>query len=148
MPMTQDEYLKDRLDDQINWYSRKSQRNQKYFKVLRVIEVVFASTIPVLVTQIAPETSLLKIIVGSMAVCVAVASGLVSLYKFQENWIEYRTTAETLKHEKFLFLTKSSPYDGEGSFHALVQCVESLLSKENATWSRILRDKSKEKPYG
>ena len=143
--MQPDEYIHDRLDDQINWYSQESQWNQRCFKVLRILELVFASTIPFLVGQITTETSLLKIIVGSMGVCVAVISGLVSLYQFQENWIEYRTTAETLKHEKFLFLAKSPPYDGEGGFHVLVARVESLVSKENTNWSRLVREKSKEK---
>ncbi len=37
-PMSPDEYLAQRLDDQIHWYDRKSQQNQKYFKRLRMIE--------------------------------------------------------------------------------------------------------------
>ncbi|MGH8628751.1 MAG: hypothetical protein ACREYC_27005 [Gammaproteobacteria bacterium] len=43
--MTPDEYLKDRLDDQINWYSRKSQWNQRCFKVPRIAELIFASIV-------------------------------------------------------------------------------------------------------
>ena len=146
--MSPDEYIKSRLDDQIDWYSRRSQSNQRWFKGLRVIEIVFASTIPFLVSQITTDTPLLRIIVGGMAVCIAVVSGLVSLYKFHEDWIEYRTTAETLKHEKYLFLTKASPYDNETAFHALVSRVESLISKENTNWSRTLREKPKEKQHG
>jgi len=143
--MTPDEYLKDRLEDQINWYSAKSQWNQQWFKWLRIAELVFASLIPFLVAHVTTEASLLKVIVGAMGVCIAVISGLVALYKFQENWIEYRTTAETLKHEKFLYLTRSSPYDREDSFQALVDHVESLISKENTTWSRTINDRAKEK---
>ena len=146
--MSPDEYIKSRLDDQIDWYSRRSQSNQRWFKGLRIIEIVFASTIPFLVSQITTDTPLLRIIVGGMAVCIAVVSGLVSLYKFHENWIEYRTTAETLKHEKYLFLSKASPYDNETGFHALVARVESLISKENTNWSRTLREKPKEKQHG
>ena len=91
------------------------------------------------------DVAALKIIVGSMGVCVAVIAGIVSLYRFQENWIEYRATAESLKHEKFLFLTKSPPYEGENSFHAFVSNVESLISKENTNWSGALREKPKTK---
>jgi hypothetical protein len=143
--MTPEEYLEARLDQQIHWYSAKSRSNQIWFRVLRLIEIAFASASPFLVNQITADTAALKIIVGSMGVCVAVIAGIVSLYRFQENWIEYRATAESLKHEKFLFLTKSPPYEGENSFHAFVSNVESLISKENTNWSGALREKPKTK---
>ena len=146
--MTPDEYLRDRLDDQINWYSKKSQWSQRCFKILRIVETVFASAIPFLVSLISGETPILKILTGAMGVCVAAISGLVSLYKFHENWIEYRTTAETLKHEKFLYLTKTPPYDGDNAFSDLVNRVESLISRENSTWSQTHREKEKEKTNG
>lgn len=143
--MTPEEYIEARLDQQIHWYSAKSRSNQIWFKGLRFLEIVFASASPFLVSQITEDTSALKIIVGSMGVCVAVIAGIVSLYRFQENWIEYRSTAESLKHEKFLFLTKSPPYEGENAFHAFVRNVESLVSKENIGWSGALREKPKTK---
>jgi hypothetical protein len=141
--MTPEEYIEARLDEQIHWYSAKSRSNQIWFRVLRLLEITFASTSPFLVSQITADTPTLKIIVGSMGVCVAVIAGIVSLYRFQENWIEYRSTAESLKHEKFLFLTKSPPYAGENSFHAFVSNAESLISKENAAWSGALRETPK-----
>ena len=67
---------------------------------------------------------------------IAVSTGVSSIYKFHENWIEYRTTAETLKHELYLFETKSPPYDKENAFQELVQRVESLISKEHTQWLR------------
>lgn len=104
--------------------------------------------IPFLVNDIATDASPLKLVVGSMGVCIAVISGLVSLYSFQENWIEYRTTAESLKHEKYLFLTKSPPYGSEDNFHMFVDRIESLISKENSAWVRNIDGKAKEKNHG
>jgi hypothetical protein len=72
-----------------------------------------------------------SIIIGLLSVIIAVSAGLPALYKYHENWIEYRTTAETLKHEKHLFQAKCSPYDNDNSFCKLVQRVEGLISKEN-----------------
>jgi len=146
--MTPEEYLKTRVDQQIDWYSAKSRSNQSWFKLLRLIEIAFAAASPFLVSQITADTTLLKIVVGSMGVCVAVIAGVVSLYKFQENWIEYRATAETLKREKFLFLTKSPPYDGDNAFQSLAGKIESVLSKENTDWSSALREKSEAKDHG
>ena len=50
--MSPEEYLQERLDDQINWYDKKSAWNQKWFKVLWTIEILFAVAIPFLISQI------------------------------------------------------------------------------------------------
>ena len=52
--MNEEEYISARLDAQIAWYDNKSQRAQSWFKRLRGIEVVAASSIPV-IAGIAPE---------------------------------------------------------------------------------------------
>lgn len=136
--MNEEEYLTSRLDDQINWYDKKSQTNQKLFKRLKISEIIIAGIIPFLagIGSIIPYHSL---IIGALGVIIALLVGLSSLYKFQENWIEYRTTAETLKHEKYLFLAKCTPYDRDDSFQTLVQRIESIISKENSQWSRLIK---------
>ena len=58
-------------------------------------------------------------------------------------WIEYRSTCESLKHEKFLFLSGAEPYCEENSYHLLVQRVEGLISKENSEWFRYTKKPSK-----
>ena len=78
-----------------------------------------------------------------MGVTVALIAGLITLYRFQELWIEYRTTAETLKHEKYLYLTQSTPYDGERAFNLLVNRVEGLISRQNSGWAQTTRDTTK-----
>lgn len=133
--MTEEEYINDRLNDQINWYSGKSQTNQKWFKRLRLLEIVAAAIIPFL-AGIGTSIPYYSIIIGGLGVIIAVSAGLSALYKFHENWIEYRTTSETLKHEKYLYQAKCSPYNSEDAFCRLVQRVEGLISKENTQWSR------------
>jgi len=133
--MTEEEYIEGRLNDQISWYSKKSQTNQKWFKRLRLIELVAAAIIPFL-AGIGESIPCNSVIIGSLGVIIAVSVGLTTLYKHHENWMEYRTTSETLKHEKFLFQTKCSPYDKDDSFCKLVQRVEELISKEHTCWTR------------
>ena len=48
MAMEEAEYLEQRLDDQINWYDKKSSANQAAFKRLRLIEIIAAAAIPLL----------------------------------------------------------------------------------------------------
>ena len=62
-----------------------------------------------------------------------------SLGRYHENWFEYPTTRESQKHEKFLFLTKSEPYDSDNAFTLNVEHVECNLSKEISTWAQHTR---------
>mgnify|MGYP003625419324 CR=1 FL=1 len=145
--MNEDEYILSRVDDQIDWYDRKSQNAQCWFKWLRGAEIVAAAAIP-LIAGFATEPFPLTLVVGVLGTSIAVISATISLNQFQENWTEYRTTCESLKHEKFLFLTKADPYHEIDSFRRFVQRVESLISKENSAWSQYTKaslDKTKQK---
>ena len=139
-----EQYLQERLDDQIDWYNRKSGWNQRLHKRLRLLEVVAAASIPFLTGFIA-DFAFMTHVVAVVGVAIAVISGAFALFKFQENWIEYRTTAETLKHQKYLFLTQSSPYDGADAFHTLVETVEELISQENSKWTQYLKQQNAQK---
>lgn len=76
----------------------------------------------------------------TLGAVVAVVSGVLGLFKFQENWVDYRTTSEQLKQEKFLFLTRSEPYNTAQSFQTLVTNVEDILSKQNSKWKNNSND--------
>ena len=142
--MDETAYINERLDDQIDWYSKKSKRSQNWFKTLRIVEIIAAATIPFLAGYATDAKPELKLIIGLLGVVIAFVAGIISLNKFQEIWIEYRTTSETLKHHKYLFLTKSSPYDADDSFQILVQTVEALISKENSNWNNYIKKTEKE----
>jgi hypothetical protein len=132
--MTEQEYVKQRLDDQAQWYSDKSKWNQRWYKRLRVIEIVLAAGVPFFTSLIAKDMAFMTYVVSALAFVIAAVAGLMTMGKFQENWVDYRGAAETLEREKFLFLTKSAPYDGPDPFHMLVQRVEATLAQEKETW--------------
>ena len=135
--LSPEEYVEQRLTDQISWYDRKSSTNQRCFKWLRFVEIVAAAMIPFL-SGFAGDSFPIKIAIGALGVLVAVLASLLGLLHFQEHWIEYRATAESLTREKFLFLTQTEPYDRDDAFHLLVQRVEALLSKENTDWAQSM----------
>ena len=141
--MNQEAYLKERLQDQIDWYDSKSMKNQKWFKRLQVAAIFASATIPFLSGYITETTLLLKVSVGLLGLVVTAITAVLGLYKFQENWFEFRTTCESLKHEKYMFLTKSEPYDQGDPFRLLVERVESLISKENTAWNRYMKKEKK-----
>lgn len=147
--MKEQDYLELRFEDQINWYDKKSKFNKKMYQSLVLIEIIFSVSIPFFVSYANDENPSIKIIIGILAVCIALIAGLMNLYKFHENWISYRTTSETLKHEKYLFLTKSGVYrekeSKETPYNRLVQRIESIISKENTNWQQKINEKEKKK---
>lgn len=137
--MKSEEYLKERVQDQIDWYEGKSSRNQKWYKRLRGSEFVMAAFIP-FVAGYAGQYGIAQVAVGLLGIGVAIITASIGLNQYQENWVAYRTTCESLKKEKFMYTTRTKPYDGdEGeAFTLLVQRVETLVSKENTNWSEFM----------
>jgi len=131
--MNADDYLQKRIDDQIEWLSSASGKNQQWFKKLRAAEIVMGCAIAYLVSH--ADLMPIQVLTGAMGVAVATIGGLLSLYRFQEKWIEYRVTAENLKREKFFFLTGTVPYDADDKFQVLVTRVEAILAAENVQWA-------------
>jgi hypothetical protein len=116
--------------DQIEWYDRKSQSNQRWFKRLKICQIVTAAAIPVAAAVSAPVW-----LIGAGGALIVVLEGLQQLEQYQQNWTNYRATCEQLKHEQFLFLAHAGPYaSAEDPDALLAERVESLVSQEHAAW--------------
>jgi hypothetical protein len=85
-----------RLEDQLQWYDNKSTLNKKWHKILRVIQLVLATAIPVIALSGAEWSKWVTAIFGGL---IAVFEGVQQLNQFGPQWVEYRSTAEYLKHE-------------------------------------------------
>ena len=129
----------DHLQDQIEWYDRKSGQNQRAFKFLKICTMTAAALIPTL----AGFTTMPKTTAG-LGVFIVIAEGVQNLYQFHANWIAYRSTCEALKHEKFLYLAKAGHYGTASDAHALLaERIESLISQEHAKWASTQEQKAK-----
>jgi len=135
--MDEKAYFAERLENEIAWYEKKSKNNKRYYYFLRVIELVSAALIPFLINYLSGDTYTLKSAVEILSIIVVVSTGMLSLFRFNELWTEYRTNAESLKHEKYLYLSASRPYDKGEKFKLLVERVERLISIENSRWQDI-----------
>ncbi|MDI6795140.1 MAG: DUF4231 domain-containing protein [bacterium] len=146
--MNAEDYIKERLDTQSDWYDRKSLSNQQWYKRLRIVEILLASSIPFLVGYISDARPWMKFAVGTAGVVIAVITGILALHQFQENWINYRIICESLRHHKYRFLAKADPYSGDEALHTFVDNIEALISKQNTNWAEYIKPKSKEEKYG
>jgi hypothetical protein len=146
LPKTEEDYLTGRAEDQINWYDKKSSSNKKWFLRLKVSEIIIALFIPFFSGYIDTDGKFLKLTVGFLGVAIAAIAGLITLIKFQENWTEYRTVSESLKFEKFLFLSKAGPYkEIENPFPVFVERFESLISASTKKWQSYILQKEEQK---
>ena len=77
---------------------------------------------------------------------ITVLEGMLHLNQYQQNWINYRSTCEELKHEKYVYLGHAGPYANANDPHALLaERVESLVSQEHAQWASVQQQSTKEK---
>lgn len=120
----------ERLEDQLGWYDRKSGDNQRRYKWLKLLELAVAASLPVVAGMKSPVW-----ITGGLAAVIVVLEGAQHLYQFQEHWITYRSTAEALRHERYLYLAEAGPYAGEDRHRQLAERIEGLVSQEHAKWT-------------
>ena len=118
------------LEQQIDWYDRKSDYNQRWFKGLKLLQIVIAAAIPVAAAASAPAW-----LMGAGGAVIVILEGVQQLEQYQQNWTAYRSTCESLKHERFLFLSRAGPYLAAPDADALLaERVDGLCSQENLAW--------------
>jgi len=126
------EYLKNRYYDQIEWYDKKAVYNEKMYKRLQTIVAILSVLTPIML--VAREEWLLWLAVVSSGI-VAIGCALLKIFKYQENWINYRTTCETLRKEIHYHDAKLYDYRDAEDLEALfVERIEALVSRENTLW--------------
>jgi hypothetical protein len=120
----------ERLEDQLGWYDGKSISAQRWYKRFKLVELVVSATVPVLAAISAPAA-----VTAAFAATVVIAEGVVQLYQWQTTWVQYRGTAEALKHERYLYLAEAGPYVEDDRDRVLAERVEGLVSQEHARWT-------------
>lgn len=135
-------YFKERLEDQITWHSRKSRDNKKKFYFMQALMIIIAGSITI-VNALRVSDNLLgyvSIVSSILGGIIIIFTALVQMYKFQENWIMYRTTSELLKKEKYYYLNEVGPYsdlNDEQKKKLLVERVETVVSSETSKYFTI-----------
>ena len=132
-------YFKERLEEQIEWYGKKSRENKKRFYFLQTVIIVASTSIAILNTLgiidvISDYIAVLSSVLGGIIV---ILTALIQLHKYQENWITYRTTAELLKKEKYFYLNDVGTYSDLTSNEKnkmLVERVETIVSAETSKY--------------
>ncbi len=135
-------YLEERVEGQRKWHSDKASLNKNRYQMVELITIVAGATIPVInvidfefISE--PSIRFLSALIGSIIV---VAAGIGKLFKFQENWINYRTVSETLKREQEFYRYEVADYDGQRGkqrLKMLVQRVENILASATEQYMAV-----------
>ena len=124
-------YIENRLEDQRKWHSNNAIRNKYRFYFFEVIVLVAGAFIPIInVFDIFSEIWL-RVASTGLAAIIVIAGGVSRLFKFQENWINYRTVSEALKRERIFYTNEVGEYGTKNEQtrnKLLVDRVENILS--------------------
>jgi len=126
----QEQLLQQEFTAVFQWYNRQATRARKAYQILRVLVLVVGATVTVLAASSAPAA-----VTASLAAAVVVLEGLQQVFQFQKNWISYRSSAEGLRFQWFLYAARRSPYDDDRTrVDRLAQVMLEVTTKESVGW--------------
>jgi hypothetical protein len=139
----QSDYKLGRLQEQIDWHSKKARHNKRRYRISEIIILFVAAIIP-LINVLGFADQQTRIVSSVLGATIAIVTGLTQLEKYQENWIIYRTTTELLKKEKYFYESEVGEYsdlDESKRKKLLVERVESMVSSETSKYFSVHQPK-------
>jgi hypothetical protein len=131
---TEEDPVWDRLSGQLVWYRERSRRAQLAYKSVKLGQLAVGACVPVIAALSAPAA-----VTAIVSAIVVVAEGAQQLFQWHTNWLDYRSTAEALKREKFLYLAHAGRYADEDRRVVLAQRVEDVIAGQNDGWAKQVR---------
>jgi Protein of unknown function (DUF4231) len=125
------EYLQRRLEQQRQWHSDKAACNKRWFYRTEIATLFAGAAIPVVSLLLTNHSFCAGVLTAILGAIVVLAAALGKLFKFHENWLQYRTVVETLEREKELYLNATAEYaeaDEARRNQLLVERVENILA--------------------
>ncbi len=125
------DYLTRRLEQQRQWHSEKAAWNKRWFYRTETATLVAAAAIPVVNLVFVNHPSRAGVLSALLGGVVVVAAAVGKLFKFHENWLQYRTLVETLDREKEFYSNAAADYadpDETRRNQLLVERVENILA--------------------
>ena len=136
-----DEYIQQRLEQYRTWYDRRAVSCKWRYLAMRSATLLLAGSVTVLANV--REFSFAGPSITMAGALVVVLLALENLFRYQEQWKNYRCTEQFLGHERFRFETGIGVYDGvsgHDAFLLLAARVEAAIAAENATTLHIPPD--------
>lgn len=139
------DYMKKRLENQLNWYDKKAKGNLYRYYEIQILVLGVGVLIPIVNVVGGPEMAI-RIISSILGAIIVGATGILQLTKAQESWIIFRSPAETLKKEYNPYMLKAGDYSDPNLTHDnrdkfFIERSESVMAMEGTKYFSI-RQKS------
>lgn len=131
-------YVDSRLVQYQRWYDKKAVKMKAMHLRMRTLSVVGGALVPVLVNL---DVSFAKLTATVLSLVVVGSVSLESVYRYREQWKNYRSTEQLLGHERIYFETKVGPYTGlseSDAFRTMVGRVEKAIANENSATLNVM----------
>lgn len=132
------DYISERLEPQMKYYSKRSKSLRKEYLTLSIIIVIVNATIPVISIGL-DSVGPLKYIVALLSSMASILSSVLLIRKTKDTWIEFRMTYEKLKKEKVLFETHTGKYK-DAQYDDFVLSCEEIMESEHKLWRELHKD--------
>ncbi|MGH8953032.1 MAG: DUF4231 domain-containing protein [Acidimicrobiia bacterium] len=124
----EDDYLADRLQEKINSYLLKGDRQKVFYWILACTAGIGAALVPAFINiQGVPD-----VVPTVTSLVVAVALAIEGTFRPREHWRNYDSIAADLRAEEMRYSTKTGPYADGAAFVTLVQRVEDKIAAERS----------------
>ncbi|MFF9910684.1 DUF4231 domain-containing protein [Streptomyces sp. NPDC013457] len=136
--MTPQRYIDSRLTQYQEWYDRKATKMKAMHLRMRTVSVVGGALVPVLVNL---DLGFARITATVLSLVVVASVSLESVYRYREQWKNYRSTEQLLGHERVYFAAKVGPYQrlsDRDCFTTLVARVEKAIASENSATLNVM----------
>lgn len=133
-----EQYVEKRYQAQVRWYDGRASANKKAYQVYHTSIAILSAiiTIAVGIGMHDRDRILWQIVSLTASAVVAVLAGLQRTFRFRDNWVDYRTTAEDLKKEEQYHRFLCGDYAASANPDRLfVERVEALISRQNTLWN-------------
>ncbi|MEV7670206.1 DUF4231 domain-containing protein [Streptomyces sp. NPDC088752] len=136
--MTPQRYIETRVEQYREWYDTKATRMKAMHLRMRTVSVVGGALVPVFVNV---DLGFARVTATVLSVVVVAAVSLESVYRYREQWKNYRSTEQLLGHERVYFEARVGPYRGlskREAFSVLVARVEKAIANENSATLNVM----------
>lgn len=145
-------YSTGRFQGQRNWHNSKATWNKRWYYSMEIMTLVAGAAIPIVILLAGNDAFWARLLPALLGGLVVITTGLSKLFKFQENWLQYRTVVEDLDRQEVFYQSGIGDYAGldATSREALfVEHVENGLARATAQYvaaHRAAREAAPTKP--
>jgi hypothetical protein len=126
-----DAYVVERVEAQFRHFHSRARGQRAMYFAVKIIQILLAAAVPAAASAHAPV-----LVTGGLGVLIVVLEGIQQLFQWHANWIRYRTTAEVLRRELFMFRALVGDYAKTSvPVTLLAERMDHAASVESAGWS-------------